>query len=420
MTNQNYNRVLATLRKLIFGAAAASAALFVCNGIAGVDFGTNGGSVYAQEYVYDESIDDLEDVVSIRVANSPLRTGDDAAGDSVNANVDVSSGANLSGSAVTYGLVGPNSSPSVTASDDIKISGSAHAYVALLDESSETAGAIAGVANLTLGEEKKIVVGDLDSESAGVLSVVGHGENGSSIAVGKNSNLVVGDKGLLEIGGAAAGTVTISSQGQLFNLGQSDAGTTRGVAIKSNGILTVGSRDSLVSGSALDGDGNFSNLGRVSIYNESGDDNLAYIGVYTDSSTAALNATGKLFMNGGGEEGGAIKINGVLSAEEWASLNDATFASTSSVTISGLATLGGTSDGASLTVEGASGQTSPNVRLGGLKAYTAEDGDSSVGGTLALSQNAVALITGLETKMNAAGSVGTGGLYDVWLGDSAD
>lgn len=421
MTNQNYNRVLATLRKLIFGAAAASAALFVCNGIAGVDFGSNGGSVYAQEYVYDESVDDLEEFVSIRVANTPLRTGDDAdaSADSVNANVDVSSGANLSGSAVTFGLVGPDASSTVTASDDITISGSAHAYVALLDESSETAGAIAGSANLTLSEEKKIIIGALESESAGVLTVVGQGESGSSVQIGDKANLVVGNKGLLEIGGAAAGTVAISSQGQLFNLGQSDATATRGVSVKSNGILTVGSQNSLVSGSALDGDGNFSNLGRVTIYNESGDDNLAYIGVYTDSSTAALNATGKLFMNGGGEEGGAIKINGILSAEEWASLNDATFASTASVTISGLATLGGTSDGASLTIEGASGQTSPNVRLGGLKAYTAEDGDSS-GGALSLSQNAVALITGLETKMNAAGSVGTGGLYDVWLGDSAD
>ena len=184
----------------------------------------------------------------------------------------------VSGSAVTFGLVGPDASSTVTASDDIKISGSAHAYVALLDESSETAGAIAGSANLTLSEEKKIVVGDLDSESAGVLTVVGHGENGSSIVVGKNSNLVVGDKGLLEIGGAAAGTVSISSQGQLFNLGQSDATAIRGVSVKSNGILTIGTKDSLVSGSALDGDGNFSNLGRVSIYNESGDDNLAYIG----------------------------------------------------------------------------------------------------------------------------------------------
>ena len=71
--------------------------------------------------------------------------------------------------------------------------------------------------------------------------------------------------------GDAAGTVSVSSSGQLFNLGQSDDSATRGVVVKSNGILTIGSEDLFASGSALDGDGYFSNSGHVSIYNESGD-----------------------------------------------------------------------------------------------------------------------------------------------------
>lgn len=341
----------------------------------------------------------------------------------LNVNVDATNGATLDGEGAT-GLTGANGAGSVATSEKIAIKGGAQGVVGVLDETSNSADAVVGAVDLTLGEKGTIVVGDMSATSEkGSLTVVGAADakTGSTLTIESGANLAVGAGGLLEIGGEkGAGLVVLEAGSQLFNVGASTDKESRGVVVGKLGTLTVGSKEKKTTGNALDGDGVFSNGGIVSIFNESGDENAAYFGVYSDSATAKLTATGKIEMNGGDGTDGALTINGALEAAEWSSLCDATFAATSAVEIGGLATLGSEKDGASLKIGGNilnSIYGNSNVFLGGLKAFSAVDSKGKrTGGTLTLDQYAYAQITGLTDKMDATGAVvGKGGKYDVWL-----
>ena len=342
----------------------------------------------------------------------------------LNANVDATNGATLSVEDSATGLTGPNGGASVSTSEKISISGGAQGVVGVLDETSNKADAVVGAVDLTLGEGGSIVVGDMSATTEkGILTVLGVADEktGSTLTVKSGANLAIGAGGLLEIGGdKGTGSVVLEAGSQLFNVGASTKDETRGVVVGKLGTLTIGSKDKKTTGNALDGDGVFTNGGLVSIYNESGDDNAAYFGVYSDSSSARLTATGKIEMNGGTGTDGALTINGALEAAQWSSLCDATFASTSSVNIDGLATVGSDKDGATLKIGGAilnSIYGTANVYLGGIKAFSnVDDKGTRSGGTLTLDQYAYAQITGLTKKMDATGAVvDKDGKYDVWL-----
>lgn len=340
-----------------------------------------------------------------------------------NVNVDATNGATLDGEGAT-GLTGANGGASVSTSEKIAIKGDAQGVVGVLDETSNKAEDVVGSVDLTLGEKGSIVVGDMSAASEkGKLTVVGAADAaiGSTLTVASGANLAVGAGGLLEIGGEkGAGSVVLEAGSQLFNVGASTKDETRGVVVGKAGTLTVGSKEKKTTGNALDGDGGFVNGGLVAIFNESGDDAAAYFGVYSDDKAAKLTATGKIEMNGGTGTDGALTINGALEAAEWSSLCDATFASTSAVEISGLATVGSEKDGATLKIGGNvmnSIYGNANVFLGGLKAFSSVDSEGTrTGGTLTLDQYAYAQITGLTEKMDATGAVvEKGGKYDVWL-----
>ncbi len=342
----------------------------------------------------------------------------------LNVNVDATNGTTLSVEDSATGLTGANGGASVSTSEKIAIKGGAQGVVGVLDETSNKADAVVGAVDLTLGEKGAIVVGDMSAASEkGTLTVVGptDAKTGSTLTVESGANLAVGAGGLLEIGGEkGAGSVVLEAGSQLFNVGTSTKDETRGVVVGKLGTLTVGSKEKKTTGNALDGDGGFVNGGLVAIFNESGDDNAAYFGVYSDDKTAKLTATGKIEMNGGTGTGGALTINGALEAAEWSSLCDATFAATSSVKIGGLATVGSEKDGATLKIGGNvmnSIYGNSNVFLGGLKAFSSVDSKGTrSGGTLTLDQYAYAQITGLTDKMDATGAVvEKKGVYDVWL-----
>ena len=342
----------------------------------------------------------------------------------LNANVDATNGATLSVEDSATGLTGPSGGASVSTSEKISIKGGAQGVVGVLDETSNKADAVVGAVDLTLGEKGSIVVGDMSATTEkGILTVVGPADakTGSTLTVASGANLAVGAGGLLEIGGEkGTGSVVLEAGAQLFNVGTSTKDETRGVVVGKLGTLTVGSKDKKTTGNVVDGDGAFSNAGLVSIFNESGDDNAAYFGVYSDDKAAKLTATGKIEMNGGTGTGGALTINGALEAAEWSSLCDATFASTSAVNIAGLATVGSEKDGATLKIGGNimnSLYGKSNVFLGGLKAFSSvDDKGTRTGGTLTLDQYAYAQITGLTKKMDATGAVvEKDGKYDVWL-----
>ena len=342
----------------------------------------------------------------------------------LNANVDATNGATLSVEGSATGLTGPNGGASVSTSEKISVKGGAQGVVGILDETSNKADAVVGAVDLTLGDKGSIVVGDMSATSEkGTLTVVGPADakTGSTLTVESGANLAIGAGGLLQIGGdKGTGSVVLEAGSQLFNVGVSGEKETRGVVVGKLGTLTVGSKDKKTTGNALDGDGVFTNGGLVSIFNESGDDNAAYFGVYSDDKAAKLTATGKIEMNGGTGKDGALTINGALEAAEWSSLCDATFASTSAVNIAGLATVGSDKDGASLKIGGAilnSIYGTANVYLGGIKAFSnVDDKGTRSGGTLTLDQYAYAQITGLTKKMDATGAVvDKDGKYDVWL-----
>lgn len=342
----------------------------------------------------------------------------------LNVNVDATNGATLSVEDSATGLIGPNGGASVATSEKISVKGGAQGVVGVLDEASNKADAVVGAVDLTLGEGGSIVVGDMSSAAEkGILTVVGatDAKTGSTLTVKSDANLAIGAGGLLEIGGEkGTGSVVLEAGSQLFNVGTSTKDETRGVVVGKLGTLTVGSKDKKTTGNVVDGDGAFSNAGLVSIFNESGDDNAAYFGVYSDDKAAKLTATGKIEMNGGTGTGGALTINGALEAAEWSSLCDATFAATSSVKIGGLATVGSEKDGATLKIGGNilnSIYGNSNVFLGGLKAFSSvDDKGKRTGGTLTLDQYAYAQITGLTDKMDATGAVvKKDGKYDVWL-----
>lgn len=340
----------------------------------------------------------------------------------LNVNVDATNGATLDGEGAT-GLTGANGGASVATSEKIAIKGGAQGVVGVLDETSNSADAVVGAVDLTLGEKGSIVVGDMSATTEkGILTVVGAADakTGSTLTVATGANLAIGAGGLLQIGGeTGVGSLVLEAGSQLFNVGTSTEDETRGVVVGKLGTLTVGSKDKKTTGNVVDGDGGFVNGGLVAIFNESGDDNAAYFGVYSDDEAAKLTATGKIEMNGGTGTDGALTINGALEAAEWSSLCDATFASTSSVKIGGLATVGSEKDGATLKIGGNiinSIYGNSNVFLGGLKAYSVlnEDGERT-GGTLTLDQYAYAQITGLTDKIDASGAVVENGAYDVWL-----
>lgn len=340
-----------------------------------------------------------------------------------NVNVDATNGATLDGEGAT-GLTGANGGSSVSTSEKISIEGGAQGVVGVLDETANKADAVVGAVDLTLGEKGSIVVGNMSAASEkGILTVVGAADakTGSTLTVATGANLAIGAGGLLEIGGeTGVGSVVLEAGSQLFNVGTSTKDETRGLVVGKSGTLTVGSKDKKTTGNVVDGDGAFSNAGLVSIFNESGDDNAAYFGVYSDDKAAKLIATGKIEMNGGTGTDGALTINGALEAAEWSSLCDATFAATSSVKIGGLATVGSEKDGASLKIGGNiinSIYGTSNVFLGGLKAFSSvDDKGTRTGGTLTLDQYAYAQITGLTDKMDATGAVvEKDGKYDVWL-----
>ena len=341
----------------------------------------------------------------------------------LNANVDATNGATLSVEGAT-GLTGANDGASVSTSEKISIKGGAQGVVGVLDETSNRADAVVGAVDLTLGDKGSIVVGDMSAASEkGILTVVGatDAKTGSTLTVATGANLAVGAGGLLEIGGEkGTGSVVLEAGSQLFNVGTSTKDETRGVVVGKLGTLTVGSKDKKTTGNVVDGDGAFSNAGLVSIFNESGDDNAAYFGVYSDDKAAKLTATGKIEMNGGTGKDGALTINGALEAAQWSSLCDATFAATSLVKIGGLATVGSEKDGATLKIGGNiinSIYGNSNVFLGGLKAFSSVDSKGTrSGGTLTLDQYAYAQITCLTKKMDATGAVvEKDGKYDVWL-----
>ncbi len=341
----------------------------------------------------------------------------------LNANVDATNGATLDGEGA-IGLTGPSGGASVSTSEKISIKGDAQGVVGVLDETSNKADAVVGAVDLTLGDKGAIVVGDMSAASEkGILTVVGAADakDGSTLTVATGANLAVGAGGLLEIGGEkGTGSVVLEVGSQLFNVGTSTKDETRGVVVGKLGTLTVGSKNKKTTGNVVDGDGSFSNAGLVSIFNESGDDNAAYFGVYSDDKAAKLTATGKIEMNGGTGTNGALTINGALEAAEWSSLCDATFAATSSVKIGGLATVGSEKDGATLKIGGNiinSIYGNSNVFLGGLKAFSSvDDKGKRTGGTLTLDQYAYTQITGLTDKMDATGAVvKKDGKYDVWL-----
>ncbi|MBP3557799.1 MAG: autotransporter domain-containing protein [Thermoguttaceae bacterium] len=341
----------------------------------------------------------------------------------LNVNVDATNGATLSGEGAT-GLTGANGGASVSTSEKISIKGGAQGVVGVLDETSNKADAVVGAVDLTLGDKGSIVVGDMSAASEkGILTVVGPADAkaGSTLTVASGANLAIGAGGLLEIGGEkGTGSVVLEAGSQLFNVGTSTKDETRGVVVGKLGTLTVGSKDKKTTGNVVDGDGAFSNAGLVSIFNESGDENAAYFGVYSDDKAAKLTATGKIEMNGGTGKDGALTINGALEAAEWSSLCDATFAATSSVKIGGLATVGSEKDGATLKIGGNilnSIYGKSNVFLGGVKAFSSVDSKGTrTGGTLTLDQYAYTQITGLTDKMDATGAVvAKDGKYDVWL-----
>ena len=353
-----------------------------------------------------------------------LRADETEATAPLNANVDATNGATLSVEGSATGLTGPSGGASVSTSEKISVKGGAQGVVGVLDETSNKADAVVGAVDLTLGDKGSIVVGDMSATTEkGILTVVGAADakTGSTLTVESGANLAVGAGGLLQIGGdKGTGSVVLEAGSQLFNVGVSGEKETRGVVVGKLGTLTVGSKDKKTTGNALDGDGVFTNGGLVSIYNESGDDNAAYFGVYSDDKAAKLTATGKIEMNGGTGKNGALTINGALEAAEWSSLCDATFASTSAVNIDGLATVGSEKDGASLKIGGNiinSIYGKSNVFLGGLKAFSnVDDKGTRSGGTLTLDQYAYAQITGLTDKMDATGAVvDKDGKYDVWL-----
>lgn len=342
----------------------------------------------------------------------------------LNANVDATNGATLSVEGSATGLTGANGGASVSTTEKISIKGGAQGVVGVLDETSNKADAVVGAVDLTLGDKGSIVVGDMSATTEkGILTVVGAADakTGSTLTVESGANLAIGAGGLLQIGGdKGTGSVVLEAGSQLFNVGVSGEKETRGVVVGKLGTLTVGSKDKKTTGNALDGDGVFTNGGLVSIFNESGDDNAAYFGVYSDDKAAKLTATGKIEMNGGTGKDGALTINGALEAAEWSSLCDATFASTSAVNIAGLATVGSDKDGASLKIGGNivnSIYGNSNVFLGGLKAFSSVDSKGTrSGGTLTLDQYAYAQIVGLTDKMDATGAVvKKDGKYDVWL-----
>ena len=341
----------------------------------------------------------------------------------LNVNVDATNGATLSGEGAT-GLTGANGGASVSTSEKISIKGGAQGVVGVLDETSNKADAVVGAVDLTLGDKGSIVVGDMSAASEkGILTVVrpADAKAGSTLTVASGANLAIGAGGLLEIGGEkGTGSVVLEAGSQLFNVGTSTKDETRGVVVGKLGTLTVGSKDKKTTGNVVDGDGAFSNAGLVSIFNESGDENAAYFGVYSDDKAAKLTATGKIEMNGGTGKDGALTINGALEAAEWSSLCDATFAATSSVKIGGLATVGSEKDGATLKIGGNilnSIYGKSNVFLGGVKAFSSVDSKGTrTGGTLTLDQYAYTQITGLTDKMDATGAVvAKDGKYDVWL-----
>ena len=353
-----------------------------------------------------------------------LRADETESSAPLNVNVDATNGATLSAEDSATGLTGPNGAASVSTSEKIAIKGGAQGVVGVLDETSNKADAVVGAVDLTLGEKGSIVVGDMSAASEkGILTVVGAADakTGSTLTVASGANLAVGAGGLLEIGGeTGTGSVVLEAGSQLFNVGTSTKDETRGVGVGKWGTLTVGSKDKKTTGNAVDGDGAFSNAGLVSIFNESGDDNAAYFGVYSDDKAAKLTTTGKIEMNGGTGTNGALTINGALEAAEWSSLCDATFASTSAVNIDGLATVGSENDGATLKIGGNvmnSIYGNANVFLGGIKAFSnVDDKGTRTGGTLTLDQYAYAQITGLTDKIDATGAVvEKDGKYDVWL-----
>lgn len=339
-----------------------------------------------------------------------------------NANADATAGIVLSTADSATGLTGPDGGKTVSTSGEIKIINGATAFVAVLDEESASSTDVLGGVSLTLNENGSIMIGDMESTTdLGDLSVAGFGANDPSTLTAKNgSTITIGTSGLLEIGGdSGSGSLVLENGSKLLNAGTSSSGLDRGVVVDKNGTLTVGSASAKTTGTIIDGDGAFQNNGVVSVFNESGYDNRAHFGAYSDSADAKLTATGAVRMEGGDGKNGEITISGGLDAAEWSTKSDAILAGTSVVNIAGLATLGNAEVGASLTVESANAKES-NVFLGGLKAFSVLGSDSKrTGGQLVLESGAQAQITGLDVKMNAAGELDAeNGLYDVWLGSN--
>ncbi|MDO4587263.1 MAG: autotransporter outer membrane beta-barrel domain-containing protein [Planctomycetia bacterium] len=345
-----------------------------------------------------------------------------------NQTVSSTEGLTVSDSNVNVGLVGENGATTVATSGAIIVNNGATAAVGVLDVDESDLSITSGV-ELTLKENGTITVGSLEDSQMGNLVIAGAGiKDYSTVSTESSTNIVIGSGGLLNIGtDTAKGILNIAAGSQLLNNGNEstiDDETTRtnGINISANGELNIGSETSKTTGNVLDGDGRTINNGKITIYNESGAANQASFGVYSDASTASLIATGKLFVNGGAGTDGLITINGTLEAEEWESLNGVTFASTATVKIEKLVTLGSATDGANLTING--GSSTPEdakINLGGIKIYSAidpADDETIVGGTLTTDENSLVRINGLTEKMIFDGTLdATNGQYDIWLGN---
>ncbi|MDO5553047.1 MAG: autotransporter domain-containing protein [Planctomycetia bacterium] len=255
-----------------------------------------------------------------------------------NVNVEISDTGATDVSATTYytGLTGPGGSSTAATTGTISITDGATAVVGILDTTVKTLNDIDPV-RLTVTSTGSgsglVTIGTEDSTAAKtILVVAGDSNSASSLIMGNISdatngtNLTIWDGGMLQIGldaesedvGNGLGTVTIANGSQLFNAGNHTATVDYGLLVSANGTLQIGnSADDLSSGALLTGDGLTTNNGTITIYNNTGDDNKAYFGIYADKSGAKLDATGTVHLFSGTHatssvEDGGVTVNGAI------------------------------------------------------------------------------------------------------------
>ena len=188
--------VMARLRRILFGAAAFGVSLGAGLGIFSREYATS--AVAADEYVACADLDsEFGALYAEPTADAVLTAlGDAESTDArVNVNVDARSNQSPTNAALAYGLTGAVESTSASTNATIAISEGTSAYVAKLDETSETFGAVLQGFDLTVDALGRVVVGSTTADAEGRLTVVGASDSGSRLSILSGGALFVGEGG---------------------------------------------------------------------------------------------------------------------------------------------------------------------------------------------------------------------------------